>query len=230
MTVEFNKKVRAQKIKDVFSFGLYSSDGTNILFNEKSVKLKNNGKNIEVKVIILQTIENGKFIFKKKPWNRSKPDEGVLYDATNSDVTFNEDVTINDISLNLDNFLAKLDNIGDVGRPVMKTATAFTMMLSVGASIALIKIFQMMDYMILFSVVHPFNFSQFVQIFSSNFFNDFPNIFNNFVDDNCGEIRPKFLENEMSCQFFSNCGSLIFIFFIIGILKVTAWLMKVALT
>lgn len=56
-----------------------------------------------------------------------------------------------------------------------------------------------MDYMVLFTVVHPNNFQKFVEVFSSNFFNDFPNLFTFLMDDNCGEMKPKFAENDMSC-------------------------------
>lgn len=39
------------------------------------------------------------------------------------------------------------------------------------------------------------------------------------VDDDCGEMREKFAENEMSCQFVSNCGSLVFLLIILLFVK-----------
>jgi ABC-type multidrug transport system fused ATPase/permease subunit len=39
-------------------------------------------------------------------------------------------------------------------------------------------------------------------------------------------MREKFVENEMSCQFLSNCGQLIFILVICGLLKVTLIMLK----
>ena len=85
-----------------------------------------------------------------------------------------------------------------------------------------------MDYMVLFSVMHPSNFQKFVEVFSSNFFNDLPNLFIFLVDDECGEMRTKFAENEMSCQFISNCGSLVFLMLILLFVKgVTTMLVTV---
>ena len=77
----------------------------------------------------------------------------------------------------------------------------------------------MMDFMLFFTVVHPYNFEKFINIFSSNFLNDFPNILVAWFDDDCGIMREKFVENEMSCQFLSNCGNLITIFLIALVFK-----------
>ena len=67
-----------------------------------------------------------------------------------------------------------------------------------------------------------------MDVFSSNFFNDFPNLFTIFVDDDCGVMRVKFEENDMSCQFISNCGSLVFLLLIVLFLKgITAMLTMV---
>lgn len=84
----------------------------------------------------------------------------------------------------------------------------------------------MLDFMLFFSVIHPKNFEKFLNIFASNFLNDFPNIFAFWFDDNCGVMRPKFEENEMSCQFLSNCGQLMFIILICLLIKGTLWMLK----
>lgn len=87
----------------------------------------------------------------------------------------------------------------DVSSIALKSMSFLTMIISLGASIALIKIFQMMDFMLYFEVTHPNNFISFLSMMSSNFLNDFPNIFKFLVDDDCPEIRTKFAENELSC-------------------------------
>lgn len=84
----------------------------------------------------------------------------------------------------------------------------------------------MLDFMLFFNVIHPYNFEKFLNIFASNFLNDFPNIFAFWFDDNCGVMRKKFVENEMSCQFLSNCGQLIFILIICLLMKITFLLLK----
>lgn len=69
-----------------------------------------------------------------------------------------------------------------------------------------------------------------LEIFSSNLLNDFPNIFRFLVDDECGEIRPKFAENDLSCQFISNCGQLIFIALLLALLKFGLFILKNAMS
>jgi hypothetical protein len=120
-----------------------------------------------------------------------------------------------------------MDSIGAVSGPVMKSATSFTMLLSFTSAVALLKIFQMMDYMVLFSVMHPENFQRFVEILTSNIFDYIPNVFKVLTDDNCDEMKPKFAENEMSCQFISNSGNLFFLVLVIILIKVIVVLVKV---
>lgn len=221
LKVTFNKAVTTLKgeigIKNVFKYILVDENDINIVFSHETIKLS--GKEMTMKMKIKQTIVNGKFIFKKIPYNENIPNSGVLVLSENRKVNFSEDIIIDNINLSLNALTEQLDNIGTVGAPVLKSMTGVTMVVSIGSAIALIKIFQMMDYMILFSVVHPVNFSRFVDIFSTNILNDLPNIFTFFVDNECERIRPKFNENEMSCQFFSNCGSLMFIILFLLIIK-----------
>lgn len=87
-----------------------------------------------------------------------------------------------------------------------------------------------MDYMLFFNVALPPIFAKFLEIFSTNFFNDFPNLLIMFVDDDCPEIKPKFQESDMSCQFLSNCGSLIFIMLLTFIFKLLLWMARTAVT
>ena len=43
-------------------------------------------------------------------------------------------------------------------------------------------------------------------------------------------MRPKFEENEMSCQFISNCGSLIFLMIIVLFIKGVAVMLETVVT
>lgn len=118
---------------------------------------------------------------------------------------FLENIKVENISYDPD-FKAGLNMISGASAAALKSVSLATMVFSMSSSIALIKIFQMMDFMLFFSVLHPKNFQLFLELFNSNFLNDFPNIFAFCYDDNCGEMREKFVEEEMSCQFLSNCG------------------------
>lgn len=119
-------------------------------------------------------------------------------------------------------------SVRDVSSIALKSMSFLTMIISLGASIALIKIFQMMDFMLYFEVKHPSNFIRFLELMSSNFLGDFPNIFRFLVDDDCPLIRTKFAENELSCQFISNCGQLVFITLILMLIKVIFWILNKA--
>lgn len=103
------------------------------------------------------------------------------------------------------------------------------MLLSFSSAVALVKIFQMFDFFVYFTVDLPQNYRRMLDIFSSNLLNDFPNIFKFLVDDECGEIRPKFAENELSCQFISNCGQLIFIALLLAMIKFGMFILKNAM-
>ena len=54
---------------------------------------------------------------------------------------------------------------------------------------------------------------------SSDLFGLVPNLFLFLVDDECLEVREKFAENDMSCQFASNCGNLLTLLIIILLFK-----------
>jgi len=65
----------------------------------------------------------------------------------------------------------------------VKSATFLSMLLSFSSAVALVKIFQMFDFFVYFSIDLPNNYRQMLDIFSSNLLNDFPNIFKFMVDD-----------------------------------------------
>lgn len=99
----------------------------------------------------------------------------------------------------------------DVGSAMMKAGTASVMILSLASAVALVKIFQMMDYMLFFSVTLPKNFERFVDMIKSDLFSFVPNPFKSLTDDDCGEVREKFAENGQTCQFLSNSGNIFFL-------------------
>ena len=73
--------------------------------------------------------------------------------------------------------------------------------------IAIIKVFQMVDYFLYFNADTPANLAGFLQIFSETPLDWLPNPFklrSNKVSD-CSPAK-KFEENEMSCYFLENVG------------------------
>lgn len=131
---------------------------------------------------------------------------------------FLKNITV--LNVNFDNEAGrKIDMANKVASSAMKTVTLSTMLISLPVAIMLIKIFQLVDFLVYFSVIIPDNFKVFLDIMSNEFFKSIPNPFKAFVDDDCGEIRPKFEENGMSCQFISNVGSAVFLAFLMMLVK-----------
>jgi uncharacterized protein (DUF2141 family) len=97
-------------------------------------------------------------MFRKTAYDPQYPLKGVIYSSKNQDVSFNSDIKVDPISLNFEGLGESVNSFANISEPAFKSATFLTMIVSLSASIALIKIFQMMDYMILFSVAHPYNF------------------------------------------------------------------------
>lgn len=92
---------------------------------------------------------------------------------------------------------------------IVATASAA---ISFNYAILLIKIYQMMDFMLLYNVFYPSNFYEFLQLFNqSNPFRFFPTSFQLFVaslsDDQCAEMDPVIQNQVDSCQLFANCNT-----------------------
>lgn len=229
--ITFNQKITSSSLKKAFSYSLVNKYGNPVReFYVKSIRINSSGNGFIISVKISQNVKNGKLIMTKFPYNPDKLLQGVIVSRENSALSFNKDIEIPQINVDTTGIAGNMDSIGSIGGPALKSATFLTMIVSISASIALIKIFQMMDYMVLFSVAHPNNFQKFVDVFSSNFFSDFPNLFTFLVDDDCGKMKEKFEENNMSCQFLSNCGPLIVILILVVLMKLMAWVMDTALT
>lgn len=187
------------------------------------MKISSTNTALVLRLNIKANVSDGKLILKKKPFNPEKPLSGVIYSVDNSDVVFEEDIQV-PITIDVSG-VKQMESIGQVATPALKSASLITMLFSITSAIALIKIFQMMDYMVFFSVNLPINFQKFIEIMSSNFFSDLPNIMQFLVNEECGTLKPKFEENGMSCQFFSNSGSLFFVFALLGFVKFIIFLM-----
>ena len=104
-----------------------------------------------------------------------------------------------------------------VGTTVVITiATILSSLVSINYAIILIKIYQMLDFMLLYNIRYPPNFQHFISLFkTTNPLKLLPDIFSYIYDDSCAELGDKLIDQDMGCQFFSNCGeSLILIMFV----------------
>lgn len=214
----------AVKYENIFDVELKDAQGATIPIEVSSVTKKAIApKQLQFEITISKDVEGGSLHFTNK-------NNGLLRGQSGPDNVFFKDETIPGIDATIGGASKTLEEINKFSGPTMKSATMLTMLVSLSSSIALVKIFQMMDYMLFFNVALPPIFAKFLEIFSTNFFNDFPNLLIMFVDDDCPEIKPKFQESDMSCQFLSNCGSLIFIMLLTFIFKLLLWMARTAVT
>jgi len=130
-----------------------------------------------MKLSFKQDVKHGKFLMKPKQSQSNNGADNVLFDSSNPNLTYEEVIEVPIPETKSVSMQKTMDSIGNVSGPVMKSATTFTLLLSFTSAVALLKIFQMMDYMVLFTVIHPDNFRKFVEILTSNIFDYIPNVF-----------------------------------------------------
>ena len=78
---------------------------------------------------------------------------------------------------------------------------------SVSTALSLIKLTQMLEFLLLLNVVYPSNLSSFLHIISTNVFDKFPNLIGILTDNTCEITLDRFVEEDVSCQIFANLGS-----------------------
>lgn len=113
-----------------------------------------------------------------------------------------------------------LSTLGKVLSGGVGFASFLSLLVSVAYAVALIKIYQMMDFMLLYNVEYPANFKQFLEIFAQgNILEKAPDIFTAFHDGHCPKMGDKFVSQLYSCQLFKNCSDTLLFFSIFGGLK-----------
>lgn len=132
---------------------------------------------------------------------------------------FFDNITVNNINNNYQALQLDAKAVKSTSTMVVKIVTILMMVVGFSSAVALIKLFQMIDYYTFINVKHPKNFLMVVSILSNNVLNDVPNFFHVLVDDNCRPIEQVFIDNDMDCQFFGNSGPIFLILFFFLLLK-----------
>ena len=228
LTILLNQPFSCGDIQAAFKLSLKDKNGNIIPVGLKSSKIKNNSQEFTFDIIIGSKVDGGVLVLENINKDISKADFNPTKIIKGQDGTENyflDHIQFNDINYDPKSD-ATLNAIGNSTQTGMKVMSFIMVLMSITSAVALFKLFQMMDFMILFSVTHPRNFKKFLEIFSSNLLNDLPNVLIMFVDDECGEIREKFYEQEMSCQFLSNCGQILFLLMTIAFGRFLVFLIK----
>ena len=99
-----------------------------------------------------------------------------------------------------DKAISQAASIGKGVAIAMTVAIVVSTVISINYAIIMFKIYQMMDFMLLYSVNYPTNFEKFITIFKSvNPLNMLPDIFQNYYDQTCGELGSKFNDQLDGC-------------------------------
>ena len=107
---------------------------------------------------------------------------------------------------------------GDAAKAI---STATTIAMAIGSIVTfnyammMMKIYQMMEFMLLYNVAYPYNFQQFILLFKTiDPLSMLPDVFESLYDDTCADLGEKFVLQNMGCQFLNNCGSTVFVILI----------------
>ena len=97
-----------------------------------------------------------------------------------------------------------------------------TTILSFSSIPILLKVFQMLDFLILLNVPHPRNLEKFIESVSVSGFDIIPNLFN-FVDsDNCQIQKRRFVDEDFTCSILANAGSYLQFFLCVAIVWIVS--------
>ena len=91
---------------------------------------------------------------------------------------------------------------------------------SVSTALTLIKLTQMVEFLLLLNVVYPSNLSSFLSLVSSNIFDELPNLVEFLTDRSCEISLDKFVEEDISCQIFGNLGSYLILLLALVLAKI----------
>ena len=103
-----------------------------------------------------------------------------------------------------------------------KIITFLGFAISFKLALALLKLFQMLEFLTLFSIRYPDNVKAFLNIFNyANPLNVLPNPFKfmKLYNDHCEEQEIRYISEDIDCQILQNSGGLIGVVFMVVILK-----------
>ena len=219
--MKLNSAIDTMKIKAQF----IKSDKAVIPTKKGSVELKNGNKEIWIECIPeTSQLDSAtlKITFEERSNIRAEDDALIV-------LTVNF-VEIKPISYYKPTSEKTLISISDKIAKAAYIITLIATLFSVSSALALIKLTQMLDFLLLLNVEHPSNLTSFLEPISSNVFDQFPNLVSALTDDTCQVALDRFIEEEVSCQVFDNLGSyvifLVLAFFAFLILYCLSFIFK----
>jgi hypothetical protein len=167
----------------------------------KSMELDDTGKVLNINVKESENRSGAAMHFKIEDYSvfQSKEDKMIYLQELDFVIT---DVSIFQSGMEsfLNSFFAKLGS-------ALQIIMGFCLLIVPPLGIDIIKLFQMLDYLLFFNIEPPTNLKAFLTLFSSTPLDYFPNPFRDIKDTVNGCVPyKKFEENEMSCYILGNNG------------------------
>lgn len=204
--VTFSQKIKSDVDYKTLETKLESSRGEIIeKYEIKEISLNSNLV-LEIKLEIKENLENGKLTVKfRNPLNIRSVDDDDIY-------LTQETAIIEPISFYISPNEEGVKAAADSASSSLKVFLGASAVVSLPMAFVLLKIFQMIDFMVLFNVKHPRNLSLFLSILSQSALDDIPNLFKFLSDDSCSVKKARFLDEGISCQVFSDLGNYFVLF------------------
>lgn len=213
--VNFNQFLRKHYYDETFEKLLY--DDNDQLINSTG-KFTNQGSNYfkyKVEFTSDKLIRNGTMRFVNK-------NPLLISSSTEISSYFYGNITISGINNEAMSLKAAAESIKGSAGFVIKLISIVATVTALSSAVVLIKLFQMIDYLMLLSVIQPNNVLLMVGALSQNLLSDIPNLFTQ-LSDECDNLPELFEFNGMSCHLFGNIGSLILILLVLLCIKFMIW-------
>ena len=201
-----------------------ASDGETVLKstqNPPELNIDGSGTEITIRVVPeLKEFEGAKLLIKFE-------DPTKIVAFNNPELVFNKkEVKISPISYYNPNSQETVSEAAKGVQSATKAVMLASSVLSISTALSLIKILQMLDFLLLLNVMHPSNVSAFIQILTKSIFDDIPNLLGFLTDSSCEVQLERFVEQEVSCQTFENLGNYLIVLAFFGILKFGCFLLS----
>lgn len=204
------------------------------MLSSKINKEKVNFKNIQLELLAEdnttliehEVLESGlekdgaTFFFKIKPKSVMKLQNGsirlkflssqeICSDTNNQNYLIQTEAELKPVGYYISASDAGVQSVTQSTSTALSVVMILSFVLSASLAFILIKIFNMIDFLVLINVKHPSNLSAVFKILGTSMFDDLPNVFEFLTDETCHIGRIKFVEQDFSCQIFKNMGNYI---------------------
>lgn len=215
--VQFNQKLEKMNFLAAFTPELLGDDGAVIKHSGRY--LLEGDTSFSYTIFFREKVQicAGKFRF-------TNNNPTMIKSLEETESYFYENFTVPSINNLLLGMTSTMNLVGEKTTIVIRAVSVAAAISALPTAVVLVKLFQMIDYLMLLNVNHPINFQLMVRDLSDNPLNSMPNYFKQLTDDSCRPMREVFVKNNMHCQFMGNIGPTLGILMIVLTLKFFLWL------